>query len=108
MEPSSAIVTLTATVAGSSVATLVAQISEAPGGVVTVTSAGATVSAVGALVYVARAMVTGALVARNSAQVEQRLAEVVATQAEVIKDASVREDRFYRLVAEGRLPNGPE
>jgi hypothetical protein len=107
------LVGVTAAVAFSSVGSMLAQAIETPGSsVVTVTSAGATASAVGALIYVARLMATGQLIAKSTADFEKRMQEQAAVQLEVnrelvelVKTGARREDRFFSLVALGKIPN---
>lgn len=102
-------------------ASLFAQVasSENGGGVVTVTSAGATVSAVAALAYVAKLMASGKLVARNVADSEsqtqlnlQTVTETNKVLAELLADGKRREDRLYELVLAlsggGHPPTPPE
>ena len=105
----------TASVAGSSLASVIAQAVAENGNGVTITSAGATASAVGALIYVARLMATGQLVAKQTIDGERRAEEDIAalvksnaTRVEIVADANKREDRFYNLVAMGKLPRMPE
>lgn len=105
------ILATTATVALSSVASVIAQATTDGGSIVTITSAGATASAVGALIYVARLMATGQLIAKSTAEAERLQAaaqtiqlEVNRDLVEIIKDARRREDRFYLLVSTGKLP----
>lgn len=102
MEPATAIVGLTSTVAATSAATFLAQVAEAQGGVLTFTSAGATVSAVGALIYVAKAMVSGHLVSRDAAHVESKLADALDTLAGIAQRAERREDRLLDILDDHR------
>ena len=100
-----AIAALTTSLASTSVLALIAQISEAPGGVVTITSAGATASAVAALVYVVRKLVTGDLVAKHTAEDAEAATKAVAQLVGMLERAEKREDRFYAFItAHGMTP----
>lgn len=88
-----------------SAATLAAQVAEAPGGVVTITSAGATASAVAALIYVFRLWAAGKIVARPTADRDDALVDIAHTLTRIVEDnhrrediAIQREERFYAFV----------
>ena len=92
-------------VAVSSAVTLAAQVAEAPGGIVTVTSAGATASAVAALVYIMRLWAAGKIVARPTADRDDALVSIATTLTKLVEDNHKREDdsvkreeRFYAFL----------
>lgn len=116
MTPSIHILGATVGVAITSGASLVAQVVDTSGGgnAVTITSAGATVAAVTALAYVARLMATGGLIAKSTNAAEEKMLALLEAssrredvQIRIIEEAAKREDRFYDLVASGKItPKG--
>lgn len=114
MTPSVHILGATFGVAITSGASFVAQVAESPGSAVTITSAGATVASVSALAYVARLMATGGLIAKSTNSTEQKMLDLLEAssrredvQIRIIEEAARREDRFYDLVASGKItPKG--
>ena len=111
--PVGAIVAAFGAVAGTSGASLAAQITDQPTGIITITSAGATSAAVGALVWVVRAMLSGRLVPRSTEALDEKLIEITAVQAEVLRELTARraddrqrEIRFYELIDSLRGQHG--
>lgn len=105
MEPGTIVTASLGVFVSSSLATFVAQVTEAPGGVITITSAGATVSAVGALALVVRSVLKGDLVAKKSSETERSLAQandaLVRINEQLVKivaDAATREDRLFGVL----------
>lgn len=106
IEPAANLVAVAGTVAFSAVVSFAAQVAEAPGGVVTITSAGATFSAVGALVYIMRLWAAGKIVARPTADRDDALVNLATSLTKIVEEhqkredvAQQREERFYQLIA---------
>ena len=76
--------------------------------VVQITSAGATGASVAALIWVVKKVADGTFVAKSNDETEKQLIEANKMLAEVLRDTQRREDRFYELVALGKIPRKPE
>lgn len=86
------------------IANLVAQVAADSQPVVQITSAGATGASVAALIWVVKKVADGTFVAKTNDETERQLVEANRMLAEVLRDAQRREDRFYELVALGKIP----
>lgn len=90
------------------VANLIAQVAADTQPVVQITSAGATGASVAALIWVVKKVADGTFVARANSEVEKQLVEANKILVEVLRDAQTREERFYELVALGKIPRKGE
>jgi hypothetical protein len=96
----------TAGIAVTSAVNLLAQVASEAQPVVQITSAGATASSVAALIWVVKKVADGTFVAKTNTETEHQLVEANKVLIEMVRDAQKREDRFYELVALGKIPRG--